>query len=300
VPPTERAFVSVIIPVLNDGERLARCLAALDGQDYPRDSYEVIVVDNGSTELGIEPPASLDARIVQELRPGSYAARNHGLSLARGEIIAFTDADCLPAPDWLTTGAARLQERPDVGLLAGRIDVTLSDARHPRAIELYELLHAFPQQRYVEEMCFGATANVFSRREVFDRTGLFDASLRSGGDKEWGQRVCAAGYEILFDDRVSVRHPARTTWAELRHKLERVLHGDRELRRRGDVGVELSTRRVLRRMIPPARSVYQAWSDPRLCGTAAKVKYAYARCAAHYLSIWAGLGSRRHSPDLFR
>jgi len=101
---TSTPFVSVIIPVYNDPERLKTCLQALEEQTYPQSSYEVIVVDNGSDE-SIEPIVTEfnQAKAGYEPHPGSYAARNKGLSLARGEVIAFTDADCIPALDWIET-----------------------------------------------------------------------------------------------------------------------------------------------------------------------------------------------------
>src|ERR1041385_8126335 len=103
-------FVSVIIPVWNDPERLTKCLDALRKQTYPAHSYEIIVVDNGSAVPVDRVVASYGhARVVHEQRVGSYAARNSGLKVARGQVIAFTDADCLPAPDWIEKGVAHLK-----------------------------------------------------------------------------------------------------------------------------------------------------------------------------------------------
>src|SRR5918998_5105397 len=104
-------FVSVIVPVYNDQEDLVLCLEALENQTYPKDRYEVVVVDNGSKE-SIEPVVSrfTCASAAREDRPGTYAARKNGLRLARGEIIAFTDADCIPTPQWLEKGVGKLLE----------------------------------------------------------------------------------------------------------------------------------------------------------------------------------------------
>ena len=87
-------FVSVIIPVFNDAERLKICLTALEKQTYPQDYYEVIVVDNGSDEnLENVVKQFTQAKLAYYPELGSYAARNHGIALAKGEILAFTDAD---------------------------------------------------------------------------------------------------------------------------------------------------------------------------------------------------------------
>ncbi len=94
-------FVSVVIPVFDDPDRLRTCLQALEHQTYPKPRYEVIVVDNGSAR-SVPPLVGQfgQARATYEMVPGANAARNRGISLARGEILAFTDADCVPARDW--------------------------------------------------------------------------------------------------------------------------------------------------------------------------------------------------------
>ena len=102
-------FVSVIIPVYNDSERLKLCLEALENQTYSKDLYEVIVVDNASEEdiKSIVGQFS-QAKYTYESQSGSYVARNKGISIARGEILAFTDSDCIPASDWIEKGVANL------------------------------------------------------------------------------------------------------------------------------------------------------------------------------------------------
>ena len=85
--------VSVIIPVFNDKQRLEKCLEALENQTYPKDCYQIVVVDNASTvDLKSTVMQFQQARLYYEEKPGSYAARNKGLSVATGEIIAFTDS----------------------------------------------------------------------------------------------------------------------------------------------------------------------------------------------------------------
>ena len=115
VAQMNKHFVSVIIPVYNDSARVKICLEALEKQTYPQNLYEVIVVDNASDEY----PAIKDvvcqfsqAIAAYESRPGSYAARNKGISLAKGDIIAFTDADCIPAKNWIEKGVANLLSVP--------------------------------------------------------------------------------------------------------------------------------------------------------------------------------------------
>src|SRR5687767_14260928 len=102
-PDSSQPSVSVIIPVYNDTERLLRCLEALEAQTYPRNRFEVIVVDNGS-DVPVADTLNRHAGcaiLVTEPRPGGFVARNAGIERASGEILAFTDADCLPAASWL-------------------------------------------------------------------------------------------------------------------------------------------------------------------------------------------------------
>ncbi len=225
--PSEVPFVSVIIPVLDDQPRLDRCLAALAAQSYPGDRFEVVVVDNGSDPPIQVPPGR--ARVVVDPRPGSYAARNTGVQAARGTVLAFTDADCLPEPEWLERGVARLRAVPRCGLVGGAIELFPRDQDRPTAAELCELMTGFPQQRFVERDRFGATANVFTTREVVDQVGGFDPSLMSAGDVDFGTRVHAAGYRIVYGPDARVRHPARSSMRTLLQKVVRVEVGLREL-----------------------------------------------------------------------
>lgn len=227
--PRPDLAVSVIVPVRDDPERLRACLTALARQTLPDEQFEVVVVDNASRE-----PVTIDdpgVRVVREPRVGSYAARNRGLRVTTAPVVAFTDADCLPEPDWLERGLARLA---GADVVAGAIEVFPRLTRRPRAVETYERLTAFPQQHFVERWGFGATANVIARRAVVDAVGPFDASLESGGDAEWGERVTAAGFRTVYADEVVVRHPARRTLRELSTKFRRITRGIDQLGRLRD------------------------------------------------------------------
>lgn len=221
-------FVSVIIPVFNDSRRLRRCLEALEHQTYPQHLYQVIVVDNGSDEA--ESVAAAVAQFQQaivtfEATPGSYAARNKGITLAKGEIIAFTDADCIPASDWLEQGIAALRQTPNCGLAVGRINLFFEDPNRATLVELYESVVAFPQEEYVEKFKGGATANLFTFKRVIDQVGLFNTKLKSGGDLEWGRRVHALGYQQVYANHTNVTHPARSSFEQLFKKTKRVAGG---------------------------------------------------------------------------
>ncbi len=217
-------FVSVVIPVFNDLDGLVSCLRALDHQTYPKISYEIVVIDNGSDEdlnlLELVSQYPL-VRIASEPKPGSYAARNRGVRMARGEIIAFTDADCIPMADWLEKGVCHLKERPELGLVAGDIDVIVRHSGPLTAVEIYEQAVAFDPERLLRTKKYGVTANLFTFRSILDRVGLFNENLKSGGDFEWGQRVYAIGFEQVFAADVCVAHPARSSFAGLYRRTVR-------------------------------------------------------------------------------
>lgn len=223
-------LISVIVPVFNDARRLQACLSALaqqEGADLP--DFEVIVADNGSTD-GID--GVLDTfpqvRVVREPRPGSYRARNLAAAEARGAWLAFTDADCVPAPDWLSRAAESLLRDPGPDLLVG--EITLFDEEgggaHHAAVAAYEKATAFRQRYYAEVLGFGPTANLMVRASVFHALRGFDAERRSGGDKDFGQRATRAGHRLAYEPAVTVAHPIRADLRELEGKVRRVVGGE--------------------------------------------------------------------------
>ncbi len=224
-------IVSVIIPDLNDSRRLKICLEALENQTYPKNLYEVIVVDNGSEEdIQALVTNFSQAKFICESRPGSYTARNKGLSIAKGDVIAFTDSDCIPAKDWIENGVRNLIKVPNCGLVGGRIEIFFKNPDKPTAVELYESIIEFPQNLFVEVQRFGATANLFTFKSVIDRIGVFNDNLKSGGDVEWGNRVFSSGLNLIYADDTVVLHPSRNSLKDLLKKNIRVAGGQYNLR----------------------------------------------------------------------
>jgi glycosyltransferase involved in cell wall biosynthesis len=251
--------VSVIIPVYNDVERLQRCLNALSNQTYPVAKREIVVVDNGSDVAPDEVVAYCEgARLVHEAKEGSYAARNRGIKCSTGEILAFTDADCVPSPAWLEHGVKCLHDVENVGLVAGRVELVPQTPGHPTPYEYYEMLMYLDQQRAVEQGHYGATANLFAPRSVMCAVGLFNEELVSGGDNEWGQRVHRHGYEQVYCKKAHVRHPARNSFWSLLSKELRVAGGLAQINKNkeaeGAGSDEWSWKDRLQLMVQPLRS----------------------------------------------
>ena len=212
-------FVSVIIPHLDDLSGLDRCLVALESQNFGRDRFEILVVDNGSTcgAAAVSNCIAGRARLLIEQQPGAGRARNRGASEARGDILAFTDADCLPRPDWLQRGTALVATENFVG---GDIVVTAVDPAWPSATEAYELVFAFDMARYAYKQRFVATANLFMSRATFRAVGQFDDTLSE--DTDWCWRAIRDGYQLIFDAATIVEHPARRTFSALASKHARI------------------------------------------------------------------------------
>lgn len=197
---------SVIIPTYNDWHRLQQCVKALENQTLPRNQYEIIVVDN--SEYGVIPEEvhfPCRVQLIHEPKPGSYAARNRGATIATGEIFAFTDSDCIPDKNWLKNAQKYLNEDND--LVGGKVEIFQSEGGSKYGY-LYEHATAFPQHNNVP-MGKGVTANLFVKKDLFQQIGGFNATIKSGGDWEFTIRCTRAGHHMAYADDVQVNHPAR-------------------------------------------------------------------------------------------
>lgn len=271
-----RPFVSVIVPVFNDTAGLTLCLRSLGQQTYPRESYEIIVVDNNSDEdISAVVEQFKGVSLLHEAQPSSYAARNCGIRAAIGEAIAFTDADCIPQPTWLEQGIKALLSEENMGLVAGRIDIFHQTPGHPTPIELYDTIHfPLPQKALLEAEQFGATANLFTFKHVLDEVGPFLASLKSGGDTQWGPRVARCGYRQLYCDTAVVLHPSRHTFAKLRSRAIRLIGGRYDRMVEGGASLSEQLQDLLHYLSPPLRYFYRIYADERLPSLAQKLEFA--------------------------
>lgn len=224
--------VSIMIPVFNDEAGLHLCLEGISKQTYPRDRFEVIVVDNGSSpklELSSEYPFAVHIEFCAT--PGSYAARNAGASLAKGEVFAFTDADCAPRPDWLEKGVAALCAGSGRYIVGG--DVAIMEPGRSTGVSLYQRATGFSQRENIENKGFTVTANVFCTARQFKDIGPFEERLLSGGDREWSWRAAEKGMNVIFEPLAVVNTPPRVTLRSALRQARRVAAGRYHLRRYG-------------------------------------------------------------------
>ena len=199
--------ISVIVPVLDASNDIEQCISHLLNQSMPNDRYEIIIVDNGSTDNTPKLVEQYPVRLEFENTIKSpYAARNKGLEVAKGKVIAFTDADCYADYDWLANGEKIIIEQ-EVDMVGGKVNFRFSNP--PELAEIYDSISNLEMKNNIKRKGVAKTGNLFVKKEVFGKVGFFKASVRSGGDVEWTGRASSEGFTIVFGEDVIVNKKAR-------------------------------------------------------------------------------------------
>jgi glycosyltransferase involved in cell wall biosynthesis len=212
--------VSVIVPVKNGAAHIRGLLDSLMQLDYDKDKMEIIVVDGNSTDNTREIVSQYPVKLLLEERPGLNAARNTGIKNSNGEIIAFTDADCIVPKNWISRIIDNFQN-PQVGCVGGNVigyyDSFLSYYSDESLIPVMrifgkrEILDSVkPPQKYP------AGCNMAIRQDAIKKAGLFDEGIKYGFDEdELVERICKIGYNMVLDPNVVVKHKHRPVLKEL-------------------------------------------------------------------------------------
>jgi len=213
--------ISVVIPVRNRPEFVRRCVEGIIGGACSREYFEVIVVDNGSTDDTAQAARQAGARVVSEPEPNRCRARNRGAEEAREEWIAFIDSDCVPDSDWLEQVRRVVDNlRPDekVALVPGAV----CDVRPGSSVEEFIAVRRwFDQEKYLEgrgnfTRPFALTANFTVRRDVYLELGGLDIGLPyPGEDADFCWRLVDAGWDIRYAADARVTHFHRSTLCSL-------------------------------------------------------------------------------------
>jgi lipopolysaccharide/colanic/teichoic acid biosynthesis glycosyltransferase/GT2 family glycosyltransferase len=212
-------MISVIVPAFNAGEVLPACLAALQAQSLPPEDYEVIVVDDGSTDGTFALAAGAPVRAIQVPHGGPAAARNAGVQAARGSLLAFTDSDCVPTPDWLAQ-LTRPFENPEVVGVRGAY-LTRQSQLVARFVQL-EYEDKYDRMARRDTIDFIDTSSAAYRRVVFLKNRGFEAAFPTASveDQEFSFRLSQKGYKLQFVPAARVYHRHdRTLWEYLRRKF---------------------------------------------------------------------------------
>lgn len=207
---------SVIIPTYNREALLKKCLASLAEQRIPKDSYEVIVINDGSrddteaavNEFRIHYP-ELHLVYLSQKNKGVAMARNRGIRQAQGEIVFFTDDDCVVPPDWLQALAEGYRRHPEVAGVGGWYEYP--EEFYKKSIFVnYQMLLFYKQGKIgkseeVKSSHFfknpaGNTSNMSYRKSVLEKLGGFDEKINFTGLVDWElkKRISNVGHPLLY------------------------------------------------------------------------------------------------------
>jgi GT2 family glycosyltransferase len=211
--------VSVVVPILNAASNLVTLCSALAA--LAPQPEEILLVDNGSTDDGPQRLSEFarthrlcPVHVLREPRRGASAARNAGVAAARGQIVAFTDADCAPTADWLSKLGDPFLD-PQVGAVAGSVEGAVSRSTLPLFCALYTLrLGSEPARldRWTPWTGGFPTANLAVRRETLDALGGFDTSVELyGEDYDLCARIYERDLRIVYLPAATVTHHHRAT-----------------------------------------------------------------------------------------
>ncbi len=198
-------MISVVVPAYNAAKTICNCVRALTRQSVPRGTYEVIVVDDGSTDETASMAEAAGARVVRQSNQGPAAARNRGVAAACGDLILFTDADCEPATDWIERMSAPFADPRIMGVKGAYRSLQ----REPMArLAQAEFEDKYARLRRHETIDFIDTYSAAYRRSVFLQAGGFDETfpLASVEDVELSFRLAEQGVRLVFAPEAQVYH----------------------------------------------------------------------------------------------
>ncbi|BAQ64044.1 glycosyltransferase family 2 protein [Geminocystis sp. NIES-3709] len=203
--------ISIVIPTYNRPEKLKNCLQSLTKLDYNKNSFEVIVVDDGSPQ-SLESIISyfqplINLKCIQQKNLGPATARNKGVSQAQGEYMAFTDDDCEVTPLWLSIFADGFAQNPDAilgGFIINKLKENIySEASQKLVDYLYSYYNAIPEQSK-----FFTSNNFAISKIIFQKIGGFNTTfpLAAAEDRELCDRLYSQGYKMIYLPKAQVEH----------------------------------------------------------------------------------------------
>lgn len=200
-------FTSVIVPVHNGEQTIEACIRALLRQSVPLDQYEILVVDDGSTDRTRDIVSrTAGVRLISQANAGPAAARNHGAREASGHVLLFTDADCAPDERWVERMTAPFRERPEIGGVKGAY-LSEQNSLVARFVQL-EYEDKYRRMSGYEYIDFIDTYSAGYRRDVFLAAGGFDTTFPNASveDQEFSFRLARQGHKMIFVRDACVRH----------------------------------------------------------------------------------------------
>ncbi len=207
----ENPYFSVIIPTYERPAQLSKCLESITRLDYPKNNFEVIVVDDGSKNPPEEIVNSyldrLNIRLFTQVNAGPAGARNTGAKKAKGEFLAFTDDDCEPDPNWLKAFEAEFKRDPEIFLGGYTINALPQNPYSTASQELINYLYSYYNSDKNNAKFF-ASNNIAVKADLFKKIGGFDVTtLRATAeDREICDRWIYNGYKMTYTTQAIVYH----------------------------------------------------------------------------------------------
>lgn len=205
-----RIAVTIVVPVRSD-IRLSRLLESLANQTTPRELYEVIVIENGSS-MAMEIAIRFGARYLHLANPNTYAARNVGIRESNGEYVLSIDSDCIATPQWSQAYLDGFRSSPELAALGGPIE--RFDPQTPAQRFGTNLVEGQRHLNYLMSIMplpYVVTANCAYRKSAITQVGGFDEELLSGGDVDICYKLGLAGYRLGICSEAVVYHDNRRT-----------------------------------------------------------------------------------------
>ena len=192
-------FISVIIPAHNEQKYLTQCLESLVSQDYPKDMYEIVVVDHNSKDNTCKIAEAFGVKVIDQNAGPVGAVRNAGAKQANGELLAFIDADCVAPVDWLSKGANFLIKHESV--YGGGCNLRTP----PYWIEKAWLLENKSPPKDLLGCC------IFIKKADFIKIGLFSEEITSGEDTKLSNSLKRQNYNVIMTEDLNVIHLGNPT-----------------------------------------------------------------------------------------
>jgi len=218
-------MLSIITPIYNGIEFIASYRDAIKSQILEKNKYEIILIDNGSTDgsLNLLKASFENNKNVKVAsytkKQSSYATRNYGVSLSKGDVFAFTDIDCIPSNNWILKCIEQSSKYD--GIISGNVKRRVKDTNN--VYEYFDKTYFLDQQNKSNAQS-GATANLVVSKQIFDLVGGFKEFI-SGADTYFCDMAVIKGSDFHYCPNLIVEHPCFDSFKEIKTKSKRIAFG---------------------------------------------------------------------------
>lgn len=200
-------YVSVIVPAKNEAKHISKCLMSIKNQDYPKDRYDITVIDNKSTDNTFEIAKNMGVAVLSTSAKKIGQVRNYGVENTSGDIVCFIDGDCIAKPDWLSSVSKLLDCKGNVAAVGG-------DAYVRDNATKFERYWFFVKTRRTDVMSSLNGASMSFFRSIFYEVGGFREDINAGEDSYLSNEIKLSGYTLIWHSSADVIHLGypRTIW----------------------------------------------------------------------------------------